>query len=208
MSSLGIKLVSSGLLLLGVGSVPTVAHAADATPTTSTATINVVKSSETGDLKLVSVPSFTFSKSLDSANTQLTDNNVSPNLEVDDETHTASGWNVTAQLGQFTDSDGKDVSDGNGWSMGLTPDTPAFTAKTTQTAQVGGNPSVIGQTLAPGKAAATVETADSGAGLGDWQTHMSSAKLNITSLPAKVATYTATITWTLSSGPTSDVSTN
>ncbi|MTV82803.1 WxL domain-containing protein [Secundilactobacillus folii] len=201
-SKLGIELVSAGALLLGVGSLPVIAHA-DGDSMTSDATINVIKSTQTGSLKLVSVPSFTFSKALDSADTSLTDAAPSGQLDVDDETHTASGWNVTAQMSNFTDASKQTVS--NGWYMGLGMQAPQFTGDK----QVGDSPSdSSATTLNAGGAAVTVQSAADGAGLGDWQTNFANATLSLGTLPAKVASYNATITWSLTSGPTSDVTTN
>lgn len=207
-SKLGITLVLSGITFLGLTMVPVIGHAADAGTTAqqSTATLKVEPvSGSDGSLTLTSVPSYDFSKTLDNSGKALS-TTPSGKLTVDDETGTGAGWSVSVGLSAFTDANDTDISTGGGWSMGLgTPDT----TYTSDTAEIGEKPqsSDGGITLFPGGTPGVIESANQGAGLGTWSTSFDDAVLNIGTIPVTTATYTATMDWTLTSGPTSDTTT-
>lgn len=208
-SKLGITLVLSGIAFFGLTMVPVIGHAADAGTTTqqSTATLKVEPvSGSDGSLTLTSVPSYDFSKTLDSSDTTLW-TTPTGKLTVDDETGTGAGWTVSVELSAFTNANNTDMSTGGGWTMGVgTQDTTS----TGSTAKIGDKPKSLdgGTTLSPGGAPVVIETAAQGAGLGTWSTSFDDAKLNIGTIPATTATYTATMNWTLTSGPTSDTTSN
>ncbi|KRK98735.1 hypothetical protein FD04_GL000471 [Secundilactobacillus odoratitofui DSM 19909 = JCM 15043] len=208
-SKLGIILVLSGITFLGLTTVPVIGHAADAGTTVqqSTATLKVEPvSGSDGSLTLTSVPSYDFSKTLDSSDTTLW-TTPTGKLTVDDETGTGAGWTVSVDLSDFTNAAGTNMSKGNGWTMGTGAQTTTYAGSPTQ---IGTAPHSLstGTTLTPGNQAVGILSAGQGEGLGTWSTTFSDAKLNFAKLPAMKATYTATMNWTLTSGPTSDTTSN
>lgn len=207
-SKLGITLVLSGITFLGLTTAPVIGHAADAgTTKQSTATLKVEPvSGSDGSLTLTSVPSYDFSKTLGNSDTTLS-TTPTGNLTVDDETGTGACWTVSVGLSAFTNANNTDMSTGGGWTMGVGTQDTTYTGST---AKIGDKPksSEGGAALSPGGTPGVIESAAQGAGLGTWSTSFADAKLNIGTIPATTATYTATMNWTLTSGPTSDTTSN
>lgn len=218
--------IKSGLLtsavVLGMAlplALPVVANAADGSTdaTSSSAVTSAEKSASVevtgGNLTFtrddsgnVEAPSFQFTEAKASADAQsvkatgnqhenadgtnAADTYTGSQLSVDDNTGTGAGWTVTAKLGKFENSDSTHSLDGA--ILHMVASNPTNDA-TTPTAN-----------LTAGAAAATpVFTADKGAGLGNSTTDFSGATLDLPAASAEYAGhYVATLTYSLTSGPT------
>ena len=208
--------MSAGVLL-GVLAAPVVGHAdtsTDATPNqkTSTATVNIDAPSN-GTLTLVSVPSFTFDGNI--VNNYSGDNKISGktkgNLVVDDQTGKAAGWTVAAQLDKFstTSSSNSAAVLGNG-GVYLGMGNMSATAPSSNP-NSGAAPSIGNASLAADGSSVNVVTAkaatgvdgDKGQGSGEWDMSFSNPSLGAF-VPWVKASYSASIAWTLTAGPTSN----
>ncbi|HBF74392.1 MAG TPA: hypothetical protein DDW71_03940 [Lactobacillus sp.] len=191
-------LMSAGVLL-GVLAAPVVGHA---DTKNSTATVNVTPS-PTGDgtLSLDQVPNFTFGAGITTAGKTL-NGTANQDLIVDDETGTASGWTVTANLGSFSVAGSNDTTTNAFPSSYMAVKTPNASPAGTK---VGDAPdsSDATATLNVDGAADNIITAKSGQGVGKWDMAFSDIALHVLSVPMAKASYNANITWTLTSGPTS-----
>lgn len=201
-------LMSAGALL-GVLAVPVVGHA---DTKDSKITANFSQDPNHGSLSLMQVPDFTFQSHI--VNNGTAAGTANKNLIVNDATDSASGWTLSANLNSFN-SDKKDsMFDLSGVYMGLSPK-----LNTGASSKVGAEPVVDAPTLNEGAADAPVVAsavsatqhigengnADGiGAGVGQWDIAFAPTTLHA-KFPMIAASYSSTITWTLTSGPTSDV---
>lgn len=183
---------------------PVVANAADADPA-ATADKSASVTVTGGDLSFgtdatssgIEAPSFTFAASVSNKSQTLsptnftdtknsaTDKYAGSNLAVDDETGTGSGWNVTANLGAFTGTQ----------SLGATLNMVTTTPKAGEAATSATTPLVAGGTPTP------VFSAAKGNGMGTSTADFAKSTLDLPA-DAYAGTYTAALTYTLTSGPT------
>lgn len=116
-----------------------------------------------------------------------TDKYAGSELSVDDESGTGNGWQVTAKLGAFSDSASHNLT---GAVLHMKSDTSEATGVTIPTAD-----------LTAGDAAQPIFTAAKDAGLGTSTADYKGTTLDIPSAEY-AGTYTADLTYTLTSGPT------
>ncbi|GAX08084.1 hypothetical protein IWT5_01236 [Secundilactobacillus silagincola] len=205
-------LMSAGVLL-GVLAAPVVGHA---DTKDSTVTASVSQDPNHGSLSLKQVPEFTFQTHI--VNDGKAAGTADKDLIVDDETASASGWNLSAQLNSFSSDKENSALSPSGAYMGLLPTLDK--GSNVSNSKVGAEPVVRndGPTLSAGaKDATNIASAENaeqhknadgtadgiGEGIGQWNIAFNPT-LNAT-FPMVATSYSTTITWTLTSGPTSDV---
>lgn len=201
-------LMSAGVLL-GVLAAPVVGHA---DTKNSTLTANVSQDSNHGSLSLVQVPDFTFQSHI--VNNGTATGTANKNLIVNDATDSASGWTLSANLNSFSSDKKESMFDLSGVYMGLSPK-----LNTGASSKIGAEPVVDAPTLNEGatngptvaSAVGAAQHKDKngnadgiGAGVGQWDIAFAPTTLHA-KFPMIAASYSSTITWTLTSGPTSDV---
>lgn len=128
----------------------------------------------------------------DYTNTDASDTYKYSKLYVDDNTGTGNGWHVTAQLGAFSDGASHDLSGAELHVISTGTKSDGGTAATAPTADL----------IAGADAASVVFNAVKGGGLGTSTTDLGGSTLDIPSANYK-GTYTAALTYTLTSGPDS-----
>lgn len=204
-------LMSAGALL-GVLAAPVVGHAD--TSTDSKVTASVSQDPNHGSLSLSQVPDFSFHSHI--VNNGKAAGTASKDLIVDDDTGSASGWNLSAKLNSFSSDKTDAMFKLTGAYVGLLPtlDTSAKNS-TVGVAPVVRNdaPTIISNANAATNIASAESatqhkngsgTADGiGEGIGQWNIAFNPTLY--ATLPMVAASYSSTITWTLTSGPTSDV---
>lgn len=201
-------LVGAGALL-GILAAPVVGHA---DTKDSTVTASVSQDPHHGSLSLKQVPNFTFQSHI--VNDGKAAGTASQNLTVDDETDSASGWNLSAKLNTFSADKADAMFKLTGSYIGLLPTLAGDNSKVGAAPVVRNDaPTIIsGANTATNIASAesasqhkgTNGTSDGiGEGIGQWNIAFNPTLY--ATLPMISATYSSTITWTLTSGPTSDV---
>jgi len=169
------------------------------------------RTGETGPLTLDFVSSIDFGEEPISADNETYESTtLRPFIQVTDRRGTGEGWDVTAQMSEFSNAEGNTLpgaelsfTNGEVVSNNISQDTSTPTP----------NSEIA---LAPGEAAANVVTAEADEGLGSWITRWfptagTDAELNdnvTLDIPAGAATegdHTATITWELTSDPTTPI---
>lgn len=160
---------------------------------TVTETSNATIAFDGGNLLLVEAPTISFGlHTIESDVENFTANTVTPNLEVSDARGTGLGWKVTAELSSFQIS-GSNTLPGAVLTM--------TAASATGTGTAPSPASTIA--LDAGGAAATIETAAAGTGLGVWDTSWLpvNASLYVPIASQSTGGHQATLTWTLADTP-------
>ena len=190
-------LLSAGILF-GVLAAPVVGHAATKT---SDAEVDIsAPKGDAGTLKLVQVPNLTFGST--PGHKTLTQN-TNGSIIVDDETGTASGWNLSAQLTDFQVVSGVNLNQTlSGTTLGLYDTADPTLDTSDDTASIGAAPRHLGAQLGTNNVSSDIVNAAYGQGIGKWNIPVQRATLN-GNFPKVTANYKATMTWNLTSGPTS-----
>ncbi|GAW98251.1 WxL domain-containing protein [Secundilactobacillus mixtipabuli] len=201
-------LMSAGILL-GVLAAPVVGHADSQN---SPVTANVAQDPKHGSLSITQVPDFTFQSNI--VNDGTAAGSADKDLTINDATDSASGWTLSAQLNAFKANKEGALFNISGAYMGLSPKITATgnstvgTAPTPASATLNGgatNAPIVASALSAEQHKNANGTADGiGEGIGTWNIAFAPTTLHAT-FPMIAATYSSTITWTLTSGPTSDV---
>ncbi|GAX00364.1 WxL domain-containing protein [Secundilactobacillus silagei] len=198
-------LLSAGILF-GVLAAPVVGHAADTSNNggsqTTDAKVNITApSGKDGSLTIVKAPIFIFNGTSDSHQIQAD----SDDLIVNDGTGTASGWHVSAQMSEFSVSDGKNLGQKlTGYSLSSWTNLGAAPKLDKGEQLAGDAPVKTGWQLSADGKAANVANAVAGDGVGQWVIPFDKVVLT-GNFPKLNTQYTSKMTWTLTSGPTSSV---
>lgn len=176
--AIGAAFLASALAL------PATVHA-DTTKSTN-AFINVTQPATHGELTLTSAPTFNFSATVDTLNTQALPGTTNSPVTVNDARDTNAGWSLMMTLGDFTNKNtakGADNGTYMNWSGSLGAGSSTVKQGVSQ--------------VSAGGAATSIMDATPGTGNGVTELNFNSVQLHATGLTPIITRYSTVVRWTL-----------